>query len=277
VEIDDIFINPTVTDTAGVPPTVQIVTPESTQLGLAGRPLLVRTNSTDDVGVSGVEIFVNDVSETGLPGGMARGVAMMPTEPGAVTITAIASDFGGNLGMDSVTIQVIDAENAFTISPTRVVIGLGETVAFEAMLLSQDVTDQATWFVNGIEGGNPGLTGSISTLGVYDTTPLDVGAPAVYRVRVQAEMPLYPGFRAEATVEVVDSRNVVSRPVAFSFPAPGAPGGLLVSRPVAFSFPAPSAPGGLVVSRPIAFSFPAPGAPGGLVVSKPISFERQLP
>ncbi len=183
LELPDVVINSTVVDNEGNPPTVEIQTPSSTQPGIAGQPMLVEVMSSDDIAVMGVEVTVNGESETGLPGGFGRGVIRMPDEPGSVMVTAIAADAGGNLATDSVTIDVVDGLSAFTISPDRVNIGLGENIQFTANLLGNDVSTEVRWLINNIEGGNPELTGSISPDGVFDTKPLDVGATLTMRSR----------------------------------------------------------------------------------------------
>lgn len=277
VDIGDVTLASSLTDENGIDPMVEILSPTADTIGFAGRPIRVDVTSSDDVAVLGVELTVDGQSEEGLPGGMASGIVTLAPTTGTQTITATAVDPGGNLGTDSVAISVVDADQAFVLSPAKATLGLGETLQFSATLLGNDVTDRVAWLINGIEGGNPAVTGSITPGGLFDTAPLDVGAPAAYRVRVQAELPQYPGFRPEATLTVLDSRFVVSNPVGFTFPAPSAPGGLLASRPIGFSFPAPSAPGGLLVSKPLAFSFPSPGAPSGLLVSRPLAFTFPSP
>jgi len=274
IDIGDILLGESVEDAGGQAPTVQILFPPADFQIPAGFPVRVQTEATDDVAVLGVEVSVDGESQIGLPGGVSEGILRMPGELGPVVIKAAAIDPGGRITTTERTVQIVDAEGAFVIDPPAIRIEGGETQDFEALFAGLPASG-VTWKVNGFPGGQPAVTGTIDAAGFYDSGPADFGGVAAALVQVSAELDAFPGFEASARVVVVDSLNVIAPPLAFSFPAPGAPGGLLSSRPLAFSFPAPGAPGGHLVSTPLAFSFPAPGAPGGWLPTPPVAFERQ--
>ncbi len=289
IGIGDVLLARTFTDDGSSTPTVAITFPPPGFQIPAGFPVRVETNAIDDVGVVGVDISVDGESQIGLPGGLAKGVVQMPTVLGTSEIGAIAIDGAELAAADMVTVNIVDPNGAFIITPDNIRIGQGESVQFAATFLGQPAIN-AVWKVNGFEGGlgdpaQGAVVGTVSQSGLYDSSSLDLravdqpgalaggGAAEVFQVSV--ELSDFPGFEAKARVLIIDSRDVVAPAVAFSFPAPAAPGGLLVSQPLAFSFPAPAAPGGLLVSRPFAFSFPAPAAPGGLLSSRPFAIDRQ--
>lgn len=276
IELPDIILETTIQDTAGQAPLVEITRPAENLIVPAGFPLRVQTMSSDDVGVLAVEVYVGGESEIGLFGGLAQGIVQIGETLGPLEIRATAVDAGGLLGSDTVMVQVVDSTDSFFITPDSIRLAQGEAQQFSPTFLGQTITG-VTWKVNGFPGGQPLVTGSIDATGFYDTTPADTGGVAGLVVTVSAELEDFPGMEALARVLIMDSRDVIAAPVAFSFPAPGAPGGLLVTRPLAFSFPSPGAPSGLLVSRPLAFSFPAPTAPGGLLVSRPIAFSFPSP
>lgn len=274
VDVGTIRLDVTVTDPGTQAPEVSITFPPADFQVPAGFPLRVETSSTDDVAVLGVDIGVDGESRIGLPGGLGRGVAPIGETLGNATLTATAIDAADLTDSDQVTIEIVDAAGAFVVQPALVRLEPTETQQFEAMYFGKPATG-VTWKVNGFEGGVADMVGTVSGDGLYDPGTADFGGVAAAIVQVEAELDAFPGMAARARVLIVDSRDVIATPLAFSYPAPGAPGGLLTSRPIAFSYPAPAAPGGLLVSRPFAFSFPAPAAPGGLQVTRPIAFERQ--
>lgn len=273
VDIGDVFISPFMEDTGGIAPTVQITRPTEGFNVPADFPLRVEVQSSDDVAVAGVELVVNGISQIGIDGGLAQGIVNAGSQLGAVQLQAFAADLAGNIGMDSITINVIDPAGAFEISPNDVRLVQGAVQQFNATYLGAPAAG-VTWRVNGFEGGIAETLGTIDTAGLYDTALLDNGGLAAYMVMVSAELEDFPGLEAKARVLIIDSGDVIARPLSFSFPSPSAPGGLLVSPPLAFSFPAPNAPGGLLVSPPLAFSFPSPAAPGGVLPSRPLAFDR---
>lgn len=274
VDVGTIRLDVTVTDTGTQPPDVAITFPPNDFQVPAGFPLRVETQSSDDVAVLGVDVSVDEESQIGLPGGAAKGVVHVGETIGPATLRATAIDAADLTDSDVVTVQIVDANGAFALDPPMVRLEPTETRQFKALYYGQPATG-VTWKVNGFVGGAADTVGTVSGDGLYDPSATDFGGVAGAIVQVEAELDAFPGLAARARVIIVDSRDVIAEPIAFSYPAPSAPGGLLVSRPFAFSYPYPSAPGGLLVSRPFAFSFPAPAAPGGLLPSRPIAFERQ--
>jgi hypothetical protein len=173
-----------------------------------------------------------------------------------------------------VTVEVIDPDGALLVEPARVRIAQDESFQFTAKFLGQPV-DNAIWRVNGFIGGQPDSVGTIGAQGLYDASTADFGGVAGAVVIVSAELPQFPEVEAKARVLLIDSRDVISPAVAFSYTDVTTTGGLIVSRPIGFSFQDVTTTGGLVVSRPVAFSFNDTTTTGGLTVSRPFAFERQ--
>lgn len=272
VNIGDIFIA-SAPDTANQPPSVTITRPAEGFNVPAGFPLRVETQSSDDVGVLGVDLLVGSVSQVGLDGGAAKGIVHIGQQLGPVEIKAVAVDPAGNTGTDTVTINVVDGAGAFTIVPPEDHFVQGSSRQFQATFLGQPAQN-VIWKVNGFAGGIAETLGSISPTGFYETTMMNTGGVAAYLVMISAELQDFPGFEAKARVLVVDSGDMIASPLAFSFAAPGAPGGLLAAHSLAFSFPSPAAPGALLSAPPLAFSFPAPIAAGGSLAAVPLAFQR---
>ncbi|MCT7981582.1 putative Ig domain-containing protein, partial [Laspinema olomoucense] len=70
-----------------------------------GTPITFFTNATDNVGVEGVQLFVDEVPITLTANGTA---SYTPSELGTLTAKAVAYDAAGNLGESSIEIRVYD-------------------------------------------------------------------------------------------------------------------------------------------------------------------------
>lgn len=95
-----------VTDTAGIPPTVHIVSPKAIDSLTAGGFVPVSVDVTDDVAVASVSLTVNGVTAASTT---RPGVPFTITVPDGVTsatFVATASDFGGNRASDTVVVPV---------------------------------------------------------------------------------------------------------------------------------------------------------------------------
>lgn len=274
VDVGDVLIRPTLADTAGVPPVVDILKPLSGLAVPAGFPLRVEVNTTDDVGVLGVEVYVGGEPSLSLERGLAKGVVNVGSTLGPLQIKVRAVDPGGNVGEDTVTINVVDGTGAFVLTPPTARLTTVRTQQFTASYRGAPAVG-VVWRVNNFAGGNAATVGTVSASGLYDGSLADTGSLAAFTVTVSAELADFPGYRAKAKVLILDSGDVVAPTIAFSYPAPSRPGGLLPSRPIAFSIPAPSFAGGVLPSRPFAFSFPSPAAPGGTVPSRPFAFRKE--
>lgn len=95
-------------DTVGIPPTVSITTPASGDTLIEGQTITLHADATDDISVAAVSFLVNGqviFTDTAAPFETSFPV---PIGASSLTLSAIATDFGGNTGTaENVGVNVI--------------------------------------------------------------------------------------------------------------------------------------------------------------------------
>jgi hypothetical protein len=121
-----------ITDTGGIPPTVQITFPTSTTTLIQGQTITFTATANDDVAVASVNLLVNGqviFNATGLP---YQTTYTVPASATSVTFGATALDYGNNLGVaKNVTVPVIP--DPLTTAAGRVVTGTNTPVGGAAV------------------------------------------------------------------------------------------------------------------------------------------------
>jgi hypothetical protein len=115
-------------DNAGIPPVVSITSPAAGATVIAGTPVRVQVNATDDVGVPAVNFLINgQVVFTGTPPPY-QFTFTAPPVAGPMTLGATAVDLGGNVGTAQ-DVQINIIPDPGTTVTGRVVDGNGVPIA----------------------------------------------------------------------------------------------------------------------------------------------------
>lgn len=143
----------TVQDTAGIPPQVSVVAPAAGSTFYAQQAMPIRITATDDVNVASVSIFVDGQlvsTQTTAPFTFWWDV---PAGPSQHTITATATDFGGNESSSSpVTVNVMRDITAPTVRVSAPPLGgsvLGPSVVLRAAAADDFSVASVTLLVDG--------------------------------------------------------------------------------------------------------------------------------
>ncbi|MDP9191860.1 MAG: Ig-like domain-containing protein [Acidobacteriota bacterium] len=150
----------TITDTAGAAPSVSIAAPLAGAVFAEQQGVSIDVAASDDIAVDSVTILVDGVPVTTLKHAPFT-TLHVPSGTGSHTVTAIATDFGGNNATAaSVTFHVVADTTAPTVAitaPRR-----GGTVASMTMTLRAAASDDTavasvSYRVNGVDVGTPTL------------------------------------------------------------------------------------------------------------------------
>lgn len=111
-------------DTAGVPPTVQVIEPRSGDTVLEGQTILLQADASDDVAVAGVGFQINGAvvsTDTVAP---YQVTFTVPSAVSTLTIGATATDLGGNTGVaPDVVVNVVPDPRTTAVGKTVDLVG----------------------------------------------------------------------------------------------------------------------------------------------------------
>lgn len=108
-EVDALAVGPVpTTDAGGVPPSVSITAPAAGQDLIEDDTVIVRVQTSDDVAVASVEVSLGaSVVTVTFPGKSTTVTLRVPLGVGPLTLSALATDLGGNIAMADVPVDVI--------------------------------------------------------------------------------------------------------------------------------------------------------------------------
>jgi parallel beta-helix repeat protein len=145
-----------VDDTAGIPPTVNITSPNSgdTFVAETTKTITIRAQATDDVGVASVTFLVDGQAKFTDTSAPYEFILTVPTGATSLTLSAQAIDFGGNIGVaQDVVVQVIPnpAPTVVITSPQQgATVIEGETIALSADASDDTQVNSVLFTANGI-------------------------------------------------------------------------------------------------------------------------------